>query len=207
MGDTRSLLFGVLLAVCVIVPEAYAQNGIGAYPQIRFSSNAVDPVIEYTLVHHMLAEQDPQPLLRVYGSGRVHVHLPLYMKRAGDYELHLTRTELDKLLHSLVQDGIIDFDHAAVKQQKQQIASQQRASAGVLFHVSDVTETVINIKLDEYQRGPGTSRIAGLKRQFTWKNLEHDAKRFRQLNTLQGAAAATQRLHSFINHPGLQRLP
>lgn len=196
--------------VLFVAAETCAQNGVGetvAYPKIRFSANANVPVIEYNLVHHMLADPDPQALLRVYGSGRVHVHIPRYMKQSGDYELQLKVSELNALLRSLALDGIIDFDRAGAKQQMQQLAFQQRAANGMLFQVSDVTETVINVNLDEYQAGPGSRRMVDLRKRFSWDNLEHDAKRFRQLPSIQGASAATQRLHGLINHPGLKKLP
>ena len=73
---------------------------------------ADEPVIEYNLVHGMLAQPDPVPLLRVYGDGRVHVHFPAYMKRAGDYELLLNQVELDELLRQLDDNGIMSFDKA-----------------------------------------------------------------------------------------------
>ncbi len=209
MGALKVLIWGTFLAVFILAPAVYAAEEAGvspAVPRFQFSSEAVDPVIEYTLIHHMLAEQDPQPLVRVYGDGRVHVHIPAYMKRAGDYELRLNKAALDALVLSLAEDGIIDFSPAAVRQQKQQFESQQRASHGTLFHVSDVTETVIQIRLDEYQSGPGAGRIKNLKRRFSWNNLEHDARRFRQLAAIQRAASGAGRLHGFLSNPGLRRL-
>lgn len=210
MTDFRSVFFAALSALLITTADTYAQNAVGnivAYPKVRFSANAVDPVIDYQLVHHMLADQDPQPLLRIYGNGRVHVHIPEYMKRSGDYELYLSTSELNALLRSLSQDGIIDFDRPGTKQKMRQLVFQQRASDGVLFHVSDITETVINITLDEYQAGPQAKPVVGLKQRFSWENLQQDAKRFRQLPALQGASSAAQRLHSLIDHPGLNRLP
>ena len=107
------------------------------YPAFQYSETAAEPVIEYNLVHHMLAEPDPEPLLRIYGNGRVHVHYPAYMTRAGNYELQLSQPELRTLLRALATDGIIDFDPAATRYQRQQLVAQQRAATGTMFYISD----------------------------------------------------------------------
>ena len=76
---------------------------------------ATEPVIHYQQNIHMLANIDDRPSLTVYGDGRVLVHFPVYMKRAGDYEMQLDETELVSLLQSLSANGVIDFDEKKVK--------------------------------------------------------------------------------------------
>ena len=209
LQPSRSLLTPLLLAVLLAVTGAHAQGPGQAnttnQPLIRFSTQADEPVIEYRLVHHLLAERDPVPLLRIYGDGQVKVHYPGYMKKAGDYEYHLSRPELDALLRSLSQDGVIDFDHAAVMSERKQLKGQERA-AGILHSISDTTETIIDIRLDEYQRGPGTGRIKNLRKRLAWDNLEQDARHFPQSKTIKGAANGAQRLHGLLDHPGMQRV-
>lgn len=137
-----------------------------------YSDTATEPLIEYNLIQELLAEADPEPLLRVYGNGRVHVHYPVYMKKAGDYELQLSKPELNVLIRSLADNGIIDFDHGTAMAHRKQFEAQQRATTGILYYVSDATETVVDIRLDEYQRSASDKRITNLKKRFTWKNLE-----------------------------------
>jgi hypothetical protein len=174
-----------------------------AHPAFEYSETAAEPVIEYNLVHHMLAEPDPVPLLRIYGNGRVQVHYPAYMTRAGDYELQLSQPELRTLLRDLATDGIIDFDRAANRYQRQQLAAQQRAASGSLFYISDSSDTVIDIRLNEYQKGPGTARVVNLKKRFSWPDLKQDARRFPQLREITNANNAAQRLETLLHRNDL----
>lgn len=198
-------LLTLLLAITGVQAQGPGQAGAVGQPQFQFPAQAEVPVIEYRLVHHMLADQDPDPLLRIYGNGRVHAHFPAYMKKAGDYEYQLSGSELNALLRSLSQDGVIDFDHAAVKAERKQLKDQQR-TAGELHYISDTTETVIDIRLDEYRRHPGATRIRNLNKRFKWNNLQHDKKRFPQSNAIKGAAAGANRIHTLLDRPGMQKI-
>ena len=154
----------------------------------------------------MLAEPDPEPLLRIYGNGRVHVHYPAYMTRAGNYELQLSQPELRTLLRALATDGIIDFDPAATRYQRQQFDAQQRAATGTLFYISDSSDTVIGIRLNEYQKGPGTARVLNLKKRFIWPDLKQDARRFPRLREITNANKATQRLDTLLQSADLVKI-
>lgn len=178
-------------------------SSAGTHPLVEYSESAAEPVIEYTLVHDMLAEQDPEPLLRIYGNGRVHAHYPVYMKKAGDYELQLSQSELRTLLRTLATDGIIDFDPAVTRSRRKQLVAQQRAATGELFYISDSSHTVIDIRLDAYQKGPGTARALNLQKRFTWPDLQQDARRFPQLPEITKASNAAQRLDSLLRRDDL----
>ncbi|MEN8803476.1 MAG: hypothetical protein ABF297_16010 [Thiogranum sp.] len=175
-------------------------------PTINYSETAAEPVIEYNLVHHMLAEPDPEPLLRIYGNGRVHVHYPAYMTRAGDYELQLNQPELQALLHALATDGIIDFDPAKTRSRRQQLGAQQRAANGSMLYISDSSDTVIDIRLNEYQKGPDTARVLNLKKRFVWPDLKQDARRFPQLGEITNANNAAQRLETLLHRDDLVKI-
>ena len=154
----------------------------------------------------MLAEQDAEPLLRIYGDGRVHVHIPAYMKKAGDYEIKLSSNELNAVVLSLSRDGVIDFDSNSTRENLRSLNQQRRLATGTLWEVSDVTETVIQVNLDRYQRDPASTPITGLKKRFAWKSLQMDAKRYPESTAIQGAAASARRLHEIIQRPDLKRL-
>lgn len=198
----------VVFFLCVGVAVAAAGNGKSAnkaYPAFKYSETGTEPVVEYNLVHHMLAEQSQQPLLRIYGNGRVHVHYPAYMTRAGDYELQLSQAELRSLLRGMATDGILDFDPVATRQQRQQLVAQQRASNATLFHLSDSSDTVINVRLDEYQAGPASAPIVNLRKQFIWPDLKHDARRFPGLPGIARANDAAHRLDALLQRDDLAR--
>ena len=198
-----------LMFVSVLFPTAGHTETIGntLRPQFQFSTaSAGKPVITYSLHHAMLINQDQVPLLQVYGNGKVHAHFPQYMKKAGDYQMQLSQPELIELLRSLEQDGVLDFDHQSAKSYKVQADAQRRSNSGTFFHTSDTTETVIEIKLDAYQRHPLAKRMTNFSKTFNWKNLERDAKRYTQSSEIKRAAASAQRLHSLLERAGSAKI-
>lgn len=203
---SRLLLVSVLFLLHAAAGAAAGGNGKPTettHPTFEYTETAAELVIAYNLVHHMLAEPDPEPLLRIYGNGRLHVHYPAYMTKAGDYELQLSQPELRSLLRALASDGIIDFDRAATRYQRQQVDAQQRAASGTMFYISDSSDTVIDIRLNEYQKGPGTARILNLKKRFSWPDLQQDARRFPQLREITNANKAAQRLETLLHRDDL----
>ena len=205
-------IFSHLLLVSLLFllhGAATAENGKSAektHPAFKYSETAAEPVIEYNLVHDMLAEPDPTPLLRVYGNGRVHVHYPVYMKKAGDYELQLSKPELNALIRELANDGIIDFDKGKAIGRRNQLETEQRAATGMLYYISDTTETVIDIRLDEYQRSPSDNRISNLNKHFSWENLEQDAHRYKNHRSIQSAANGVKVLDNLMQHNAMRKI-
>jgi len=201
----------VLLALLALPLTLPAQGPAGPQqtpqPFIQYSRTSAQPVIEYTLVHSLLVNNDPVPLLRVYGDGRVVVHRPVYMKNAGDFKMQLSPAELDGLLQSLAADGIMDFDAATARQERQQLVAQQRASTGMLYEVSDSTDTLITVRLASFRSTPAAPLQNNLQQQLRWDNLDLDARRFPASNRLVRAATGAQRLHDLTRHPALRRLP
>jgi len=193
----------LMLLMSAIFPTSGRTEAPGNFlPQFQFSADSDEPIITYTLIHHMLATPDPTPLLRVYGDGKVHAHYPGYMKKSGDYRLQLSRSELIELLHTLAQNGVLDFDHKSAGLLKKHIDTQQRSASGTMYHVSDTTETVIDINLDSYQSNPAAKRIENFSKRFTWNNLEQDAIRYTQSAAITRAAASARKLHLLLDQAG-----
>ena len=207
---THIILPGLVTCLVLLSPTAQGNDEAttaGTLPVFSYTVPTSEPVIEYSLKHHMLAEYDPVPLLRVYGDGRLLVHRPAYMKNAGDFVLQLQQDELEQLLRTHADKGVMDFDSAATKQEHHQLRAARRATTGQLFHVSDATDTNIRIRLDGFQRTAASKRMTGLDKQITWRNLEMDARNFPSSARLQDTAAAAAVLHNLINHPELVRQP
>lgn len=178
-----------------------------AQPAFQFSTTSSEPLIEFNLVHHMIAQPDPTPLLRIYGDGRVHVHYPAYMKKAGDFEMHLNRGQVIELLRMLSDNGIMDFNEAATKAERRQLETTRRNATGEVFHISDDSDTNITIRLNQYQR-PGTSQaINNFTKQFRWRNLGVDTRRYPGSAAITKAGNAAAVLDALCNHQALQRLP
>lgn len=71
-------------------------------------------LVSYRDIWSAMADQDPIPLIRVFGDGRVLIHYPAYTPKARDYELQLQPQELENLLRSLLGQGLATFDADAV---------------------------------------------------------------------------------------------
>ena len=151
----------------------------------RFDDSAANtqPVIEFRQHVHMLADVDDRLTMTIYGDGRVLVHYPVYMKRAGDYEMQLDKDELVSLLSAMAANGVMDFDAEKTRERihGKNRANHARAKAGraELFEISDAVDSVIDIHLEEYRRNSGVAANKKFSRRFRWRNIEHDARRFR----------------------------
>ena len=146
----------------------------------RFATEAGvnEPVIHFQQNIQMLSGIDDRPVVRVYGNGRVTVHYPVYMKKAGDYEMQLDEAELVALIQSLSSNGLMVFDAKKVKDKIKQYKKAEKAK-GQFHAISDAVESVIEIKLDEYQENNKAKKIEKFHKQFRWKNIEHDAARYK----------------------------
>lgn len=203
------LLHTVLLG-CMLTAWAQAVTAAPTPGDLRPLHTAVapasQPVIEYD-VQHSLLEASPIPRLRVYGNGLVRVHFPVFMKRAGDYEMHLSPVQLADLLRAFADNGMMDFDMAAARQERKQLETARRGATGMDFHVSDDTYTDIRVRLDRFQRSAGTPVLRNLDRHFRWANLKTDAGRFPRLTRLTNAAGIVDALDELCHHPALRKLP
>ena len=102
-----------------------------------------------------IVDADQTPLLRVYGDGVVRIHFPVYMKRAGNDTLQLSRSELQNLVASFVEGGLIDFSPEATRAQMRGLAAASRAQAPArqprqLTTRSDETIVSIEVNLNRY---------------------------------------------------------
>ena len=151
----------------------------------RFDDSAenTQPVIEFRQHVHMLADVDDRLTMTIHGDGRVHVHIPVYMKRAGDYEMQLDSGELVSLLRSMAANGVMDFNadrtRGRIEARRREIHARAKAGQAELFEVSDAVDSVIDIRLDEYRRNNHLPVQKAFSKRFLWRNIEHDARRFK----------------------------
>ncbi len=165
-----------------------------------------EPIIVYRRNISMLANQDPIPLLQVFADGRVKVHFPEYMKNAGDYEYQLSRAELIALVRGLSSHGVMDFDRQRVQHEKQMHDHKLKQEKGELHYISDSLETVVDIRLQNYQKSATAAKQANFQQRFSWKNLEHDARRYKNNRTIQSAATAIQELDKLLRHQAMRKV-
>lgn len=155
------------------------------------------PVISYQQHIHMLSAVNDRPSLKIFGNGLVQVHYPAYMKKAGDYEMQFDDAELIALIRSLSANGIMDFDDKKIKEKIVQNKKALKAK-GEYYAVSDAVESIIDIKLDEYQKNNRSQKIQNFKKQFKWENIEHDAARYKNESALSKANKSIMHLNDLM---------
>jgi hypothetical protein len=173
------LLIPLLVTSSALFAQRIVESGDRS-AGFRFATDDAvsQPVIHYQQNIQMLAGIDDRPTFKVYGSGRVLVHYPVYMKKAGDYEMQLDETELVALIQSLSSNGLMAFDEKKVKEK---IKGRKKAAKakGQFYEISDAVESVVEITLDEYQENKKSKKIKNFNKRIKWKNIEHDAARYK----------------------------
>ena len=140
-------------------------------PYAEFSKS--DLVLSYTQIIPMLEDRDPIPLLRVYANGRVHVHYPKYMKRAGDYIGLLSSTEIRELLSSMERQEISSFNRVDIQKKLKKLKKQKNA----LYQISDSTIFFLEFR----EANDKVNKI----NQFKIKNLSHKFARYPSVTAFQ----------------------
>src|SRR5213593_3645995 len=95
-----------------------ARTAPAADARIAHSTDPATVVVSYAVTLGEIASADGGPSVRIFGDGRVEAHYPAYMKGAGDHGARLSADELDALLGSLADTGVLDFDAAATARGK-----------------------------------------------------------------------------------------
>ena len=205
-----------VIIVCVIfLFSGPLATGVQAQQDgsFSYSSDADAVILQYSLEIGMLKNTDPTPILTVYGDGRVNVHFPAYMKKAGDYRLQLTERELSSLLTSMIEKGVMEFDEKAVKTMKKNAARQRREAAKSRgetsedVYYSDGETTVIEMYLDGYRpagkSGPMREKV---RKKVSWHGLRWDAKQNPGIASLKGIADVEHELRGLVEHKDLQKI-
>jgi len=203
----KSHIFNITNVIAMLL-LAFAARAQSLYDYPRSADYLV---IEYTQIITMLENQDPTPLLRIYGDGRVLVHKPTHRSNAGDYEMQLSDAELQNILSSLEANGLFIYDHKNIAQLKQKslqqaLAGKQVVTSPVATMISDDTYTVIKINLGSYMPGLSGKAITNFKKEVSLKNIYWDAKDYPNLIELKNAASAKEQLGAFLNNPNLNKL-
>lgn len=166
---------------------------------VEFDAVADKPMLTLSREHGMVRGVAQTPLVRVYGDGRVHVHLPAYMIGAGHYQYTLSAKELEGLVGQLAAAGLMSFDTGAVRAARDAAATAQRTATGERFVTLDSTRTRIGLQFAHFA---GAGKAGGaLERTIEWADAAIDAERHPGVSALAGLAAAERTLLSLTTHP------
>ena len=199
-----------LFVLAVFSAPTFAQ--VERSPRPREASRTRDKII-LTLRQDIgeLEERDPTPMLRIYKSGLVRVYFPKYMKRAGHYTLHLSDQELESLITSLESKGLMELNVEEVQAEKKKTQQERRekvpsdGAQRTFFYTTDDTRTEIDIDIEDYQPR-GAQRSVRVRKKIVWKDLEFDAKRYRNVKSIQNLAAAARELKALTKREDLLKL-
>ncbi|NNL95817.1 MAG: hypothetical protein HKO64_09370 [Xanthomonadales bacterium] len=136
-------------------------------PVFQVPSDPEVPVISYSETPELLGNPDRTPRVQVFGDGLVWVHYPVYMKKAGDYQMQLNPVQLHKLLSEV--SAIFDFDVEAVMEEQNRRLSQARAQGGLQHFRSETTREDWEFNLSSFQDSP-TSSGRPVNHKITWNN-------------------------------------
>ncbi len=163
-------------------------------------------VASYAEVLGEIADPDPGPMVKVYGDGRVVVHFPRYMKRAGQYEVMLGSAEMLGLVSSLA-GKLVSFDAPATRQKKQELQAMLKETHSVLSTVMDASTTVIGIYLNRYKPGGiGAEETVNVHKKVSWVGLRGDAEKYPEMEAIQNLSAAQRELQALMKHPFLEKV-
>ncbi|MFK8028995.1 MAG: hypothetical protein AB8G18_02040 [Gammaproteobacteria bacterium] len=190
----RTLVMTVTLAVSLML-TGHAAADAQAYV---FKGNSDEPVIFFTRIHDRVADVDDHQELSVFADGRVIVHTPVYMKKAGTFEYRLSTKEMQSLVAQLDANGLMSTDWEAARLERDTRAAQRNASTSDRFHVSDLTATHINMNFEQF--GKSGSKGKKLSANIVWNDIPVDAERFRNLAAVQQLAKVEKVLLQLTDH-------
>jgi len=206
-NKTRHVIFFSLI-FCINILLAAVNTVLAAGSVFEYPRDANYVVIEFSQSQDMILNVDPIPLLRIFGDGRVLVHYPVYMKRAGDYEMRLTDAQLQLLLSSLELKGILTFNLNKISELKKISENKLRFSANNKIQTirSDDARSKFKVKLTSYQSSTSNVTQTNFLKSIVWKNLKLDALSHPDVTALKNAAAAELELVKYLSHQDLVKI-
>jgi len=192
----------LFIAMVFAAPVIAVETGSDLNAQVEFSRDAGTVLISFREIFPEFADQDPTPLVRIYGDGRVVVFHPAYMKQAGQYEMMISPGELEDLLLQLTP-VLLSFDAQEVKSEKKAAdlllwESATETEDLTLFYDSDADISVFELNIDAY-RPDGlqgqTIYMQALER--SWRGLRYDARDHLGLEAIQNLMQAENALRAF----------
>lgn len=204
----------VTLGMLISVATSQAQSGSAAvHPaDVNWEQDPETLLISYREIWGEFANQDPTPLIRIFGDGRVRVHYPVYTPKAGEYELWLQPMELEILLLSMVTKGLPTFEPKAVESLK--IAEERRRWESALdagkspevFMVADDSTSVFELHLSDYSAAGLAQPSGEVNRDISWLGLRTDAERYPDIEPIQQLRAAEIELRNLLEREDLWRV-
>ncbi len=204
----RSLLkLGLLTALGIGIPSnVLAQTTAAgpAEPKLEFNRVADNLILDLSYTGGMIANPDPTPFIRVFGNGKVIIHYPAYMKKAGDYTLQLSQEELDKLLKNFATEELLtapeSIEAMAVTAITQAGPSELPGDHGV--------KTNVKVNLDRVVPADTTrAPLTDVKTVISIQSAAIEAGAGAPIQPLQNFSIGVKELEGLANRTDLVKLP
>jgi hypothetical protein len=202
----------LLLATFWVLPAAAAGADPAEVSEVAYSRAPSALLVSFKEVYPEFADQDPTPLLRIYGDGTVVVYRPSYMKQAGRFEMLLGAAELDALMLELAS-ALLPFDPAATRDEIRALEDLVWNAADdpedlVIFQVADAEVSQFELNIQSFSRSGIQGLVAvqqPVKRQ--WRGLRYDVQNYPELEGLKLLLRAENMLRGLASNPNLVQVP
>lgn len=151
------------------------------------------PILDYQREMSLVADSDNSMRLQVFADGRINVHYPFFMRRAGDYQMALNATELNQLMSEMHSFGLDVFDPVQVKQEVSRAVS--RAESDQL--------SVIKLRTDEDIISIKMATDNGMH-EFSYQQLKGQLLRHPQMESLLNLSNAISMLNELMHDSRLE---
>ncbi len=194
------LIFIIFVSTCPLM----ALDG-----ELTYDDSPVQMILGYNIAGNELAGQDTVPRVRIYGDGRVLVHYPKYMKKAGDYSLMLVDTEMKKIIKHISDYGFVTIKYKDIKKLKKAKDEKSRQTSGKSASLyiamdQDTIQFYYNLKKNN------TSKIAGkadesIINQIYYPGLKQDRTKYPDIKEIQGLGLLHDWFQDLLIQPGLKK--
>ena len=198
---THALRTAMGLGMAFVLAAAGRSVAVSAQLSYEISSSP-DTVVLQLREDVGIRDGDETPLVRIHGDGRVLVHFPDYMRRAGDYELRLSEGAMQELMRAAA-DSLLPFDSAATASRVRALETAER-DEGAVVRVSDPTTTILEVRFDRFRPAAAAADIHDGVKRVAWTDLRGDAERFREVVALQDVVGLHRQVRALADHPDLE---
>jgi len=186
----------------VEVPTPWPEEPPPVKGTLEFEPTSEEPLLQLSYEGGMIKDPDPTPFVRVYPNGRVLIHYPAYMKKAGDYELDLSLEEVQELLASFADESLLVLEPEAL-----QARTSEALSVAAPLEIPDThgVATVVQIRADSFTReGEDEPALMAVDHRISATNLAATAKALPQFRRLQDVARGVKGLEALADRADIE---
>ena len=176
----RATLFLLLIALTGLVFAA---------PDYPYADDRL--VLVYDRYSLKVAIRDPTPMLRIYGSGRAVIYYSAFSPLAGEYEVMLSRGEMNALMSAVTQADLHRANPSELQNSANAAEQRRRDKSGDLYYSSDATISLLRTNVN------GNS----IDNSLIFENLQDTDNRLEGIPQIKSFAALERHLMNLLKRP------